>query len=273
MKKVILLLLLINIITSCRTFTTHVYPEKEFPPIESEEPVIVYTPFQELPDSAEFVGKVHMFINPSGPPYYTNITIMRSMEGEVKAHGGNAVKLDEKQKSEDHLQFLVGDVYRLKPFEKIQIHSIDRLKKVLKNNPNSEFEGIYKVELDFICDLCDGIYAYYACLKQDNGDYKLYYLYGFEKLYDSMYGFWELTRIWKIGDLSSTLNKTVNSNLFKTDYYLPNKEMLKNSVGKFENGNLRLYVSDNLRMFRKVYPDTAVYEEVLGGLTLSLIHI
>lgn len=266
MIKNILALVILVSLTGCPSFRSHITVEEVYPPIEDDNPILIYFNIQELPDSAVYIGRISTNFNPMGMTGMSQRSMVNSVGEDVKEKGGNAIKLDKEKDEDSRFQVLKGEVWRLKPFERIPINT-DSLKSDWKENGMSEFEGIYNESLEGFGEKYKFDYISYACIERNDGNYVLVYLGGYDVLNKLLLGMWDMPRIWRTGDIYAYLNKTENSNIFRTTYYTSNKAPIDKGLFKFESGNLRCYYPNGMDILRKVYPDTSIYEDFIGTMT------
>lgn len=249
-------------LNSCTNFTTIVKVKNIHPPIDEEAPFYAYFNEYSLPDSAEYVGVFNTVFLPYNP--IGDWEMQTSIENEAKINGGNCIVISGASPGYTG-RVGEGKIYRVKDFPRSEWTETKLLEYWTKQKPD-KFEGFYDVDLDYINEENKEVYSKYAVVKIDNNHYNLIYLSGFENYYN-YYDFTNMHRAWREGDVCAFLERQENTEIFKLKMYSFNKIENNSSILKFDDSYLRIYSFSGLQQMRKIYPEKAKYQNILGTLT------
>lgn len=278
MKNSVLLFFAMLLLYSCSPFVSIVEVKKEMPELDSDE--LVYVFFEDrndVPDSAVYIGDISTLTNINGVNKLNTSNglvssskdplieyVWNSLVKAAKRDGGNLVIIDKTTKS-TKWAILTGKLYLIPKYEKTEYSETSLISRWSGKKPDV-VEGLYVQEITGI-DNKDDIYTLkYGVVKTDSNHYSLVYLEGYENFPTICYLNW-VNGIWNSGDIVGKFQKTNKNLLFKGFLYEYNKYLIENTMYKYDNGNLRLTKNNGTEAFRKVYPDSAVNEEIESMMT------
>ncbi|MFP4543394.1 MAG: S1C family serine protease [Candidatus Kapaibacterium sp.] len=274
MKKILFLVLAV-VFVSCKSYEVIVKISNRKPEITNDKPLYVfYDPENEIPDSSEYLGIMDVYFNLVGA-YNFGVSknmghmILNSMERQVKLSGGNCILLSKPENFEKrggNVKLFTAKVYRVNDPDTSE-YTENNLYSLWQLRDPDEYEGIYETDFFFFDDEIPSLPVRYAIIRKDSINYEMIYLSGLEETKNMLYGFVDLSRTWREGDIFAYLEKTARPSLFKAHYFEFNKYLKENCMFNYNDGNPRLYTKDDFKFFNKVYPDTTNYEMLVSSFT------
>lgn len=265
MKRTLLFLLAGLLFASCSAFKTIVELERKLQPVDMESPFyIYYDKWNDLPDDAEYLGDFRVSVKPQY--YFTIPQLMYQVEEKAKEAGGNLVMIDIPEDDEvKYSKYITGKIYRMEELESTNYTREGIISKWEKDGMDG-IEGIFEEEISYIDNEYKGQTANYAVVKQDDGNFVMVYLDGFEGLKET-YVLVSMGRYWNEGDIQAYIKPTDKKSLFSARVYTGNKYMLENCMLRVDNTSLRIARPKGTDYYRKIYPEEAPYEYFEGSLT------
>lgn len=243
-----LLLFILCGISACSDISTDFYIKKEYPSVSRKEPILIFNDGDDLPDSTEVIGTM---VSKANKNVYTLEQFFNWFKYDVRSEGGNAIMImNKKSKYSIFHTYIEAKVLRIHKFDHKDI-DFDSLKESWKNSRKSQFEGFYNGYYGE-----DSVIAQYACLKQTDGDYILYFVDGKTNT---------IAEPWNCGDIKAFLKKTPNPEIFRSFWYKNNKSVMPFAKVRFNKEKIEVYADDYSDELTLVYPDSAKKDKGAGS--------